>query len=72
MDSKLLAAAIRDNPAAHLLKRLGYRTFVISSGFDHLAERDFGEDLGTSQLSELEAVLLDGQRHRAVGLAHSP
>ena len=62
LDSELLSTALRDNPAAHRLKALGYALTSIPSGYDHLAERNVDRDLNTGQMSHLEYRLLQASQ----------
>ena len=64
VDETLLRAVLEQNPTWDLLRRLGYRTIAVPSGWDHVPERSVDVYEDTGQLTELEYNLL---RSTAIG-----
>jgi hypothetical protein len=64
VDTTLLRAALEENPTWDLLRRLGYTTIAIPSGWNHVPERSVDVYEDTGQLTELEYNLL---RSTAIG-----
>lgn len=54
------SAAIAANPTFKLLRRIGYETLVVSSGYEHLGFRSADRFVDTGQANELEVVFARG------------
>ena len=61
-DEDLLTAALNENPAFDRLRKMGYETISIPSGFDHIHERNMDVDLDTGQMTQLELRLLESSQ----------